>query len=282
MTNSNKKEYIIYIHTNKINNKKYIGQTSLPPEDRFGNNGNGYKKSPYFYKAIQKYGWDNFSHEIVMSGLEKPEANKIEKELIKKFKTNDKRFGYNLTDGGEGVVGWSPSDEWRKKDSERNKGENNPMYGKHHTKQARKKQSLAKQGKYDGSKNPMYGIHRYGKDSPNYGKPMSDEQKEKISKSRTGKYSGVNSSNCKPIFCIELNRIFWGTKQACNEFGFSKSGISNCLRGIYAYSGRHPDDKGKKLHWIYASKAIENNYITQEQLNDFLLKVRGDIYEQVC
>lgn len=275
---SNKKKWVVYVHTNKINDKKYIGQTSQSLEDRSGNDGIGYKKSPHFWKAIQKYGWDNFEHEIVAFELEKAEANKLEKKLIKEFKTQDSRYGYNLTVGGDGVVGWVPSEEWCKKNSERNKGENNPMYGKHHTEQTRQKQSLAKQGKFDGSKNPMFGVHRYGKDSPNYGKSMSDEQKEKISKARTGKYSGVNSSNCKPIFCIELNRIFWGIKQAYNEFGFSKSGISNCLRGVYVYSGRHPDDKEKKLHWLYAENAIEENYITQEQLNDFLLKVRGDIH----
>ena len=276
---SNEKEWIVYIHTNNINNKKYIGQTSQSLEGRSGNNGNGYRKNPRFWNAIQKYGWDNFNHCIVASELTKTEANKLEKELIEKFKTQDNRYGYNLTVGGDGVVGWEPSDEWRKKNSQRNKGENNPMYGKHHTEQARQKQSLAKQGRYDGNKNPMYGVHRYGQDSPNYGKSMSDEQKEKISKARTGKYNGLNSSNCKPIFCVELNRIFWGAKQAYDEFGFSKSGISNCLRGVYAYSGRHPDNKERELHWLYANKAIEDNYITQEQLDDFLLKVRGDTYE---
>lgn len=276
---SNKKEWIVYIHTNRINGKKYIGQTSQSLEGRSGNNGRGYKKNLRFWNAIQKYGWDNFDHYIAASGLKKTEADKLEKELIEKFKTQDRQYGYNLTVGGDGVAGWKPSDEWCKKNSERNKGENNPMYGKHHTEQTRQKQSLAKQGKYDGEKNPMYGVHRYGKDSPNYGRPMSDEQKEKIRLARKEKYSGINSSNCKPIFCIELNRIFWGIKQACNEFGFSESGISNCLRGMYAYSGRHPDDREKKLHWMYANKAIEDNYITQEQLNDFLLKVRGDVNE---
>lgn len=275
---SNKKEWIVYVHTNRINNKKYVGQTSRSLEDRSGNNGVGYKKNPRFWRAIQKYGWDNFNHEIIASELEKVEADKLEKKLIKKLKTQDKQYGYNITDGGDGVVGWEPSNEWRKKNSERNKGENNPMYGKRHAEETRQKQSFAKQGKYDGSKNPMYGIHRYGKNSPNYGRSMSDEQKEKIRQTRMGKYSGINSSNCKPIFCIELNRIFWSTKQACDEFGFFASGISNCLRGIYAYSGRHPNDKEKKLHWIYVNKAIENNYITQEQLDNFLLEVRGGIH----
>ena len=55
--------YTIYIHRNKINNKAYIGQTCNDPKKRW-ENGNGYKKQPHFYNAIQKYGWDGFEHII--------------------------------------------------------------------------------------------------------------------------------------------------------------------------------------------------------------------------
>ena len=48
--------FYVYIHTNKINNKKYIGITCQNPSKRW-RNGNGYKNG-YFAKAIKKYGWD--------------------------------------------------------------------------------------------------------------------------------------------------------------------------------------------------------------------------------
>ena len=52
--------YCIYMHRNKINNKKYIGQTKQePPSKRWGKDGIGYKDSSHFYNAIQKYGWNN-------------------------------------------------------------------------------------------------------------------------------------------------------------------------------------------------------------------------------
>lgn len=48
--------YIVYQHQNLINGKRYFGITSQNPERRWGKNGNGYKSTPHFYSAIQKYG----------------------------------------------------------------------------------------------------------------------------------------------------------------------------------------------------------------------------------
>lgn len=46
------KKFVIYKHTNLINNKIYIGQTRQKPEYRWGSEGQGYKNSPHFYSAI--------------------------------------------------------------------------------------------------------------------------------------------------------------------------------------------------------------------------------------
>lgn len=91
--------YCVYCHTNLINNKKYIGITSQLPNHRWGKDGNGYKGQK-FYNAIQKYGWDNFEHEILFDNLTKEEAENLEIELIAKFNARDDRFGYNVAVGG--------------------------------------------------------------------------------------------------------------------------------------------------------------------------------------
>lgn len=110
------KKWCVYCHTNKINGKKYIGITSQKPEKRWCKMGQGYK-GQVFYNSIEKHGWDNFEHDILFKELEEDEAKKKEIELISKYKTKDKKFGYNLTDGGEGALGFYPSVEARERAS---------------------------------------------------------------------------------------------------------------------------------------------------------------------
>ena len=74
------------------------------PEKRWCVNGRNYKSSPHFYSAIQKYGWDNFEHNILFTNLTKEEACLKEQELIKQFNSMDRNFGYNSTSGGEACV----------------------------------------------------------------------------------------------------------------------------------------------------------------------------------
>ena len=104
--------YCVYIHINKINGKMYIGQTvnGEHPKRRW-QNGLGYQTQKYFWRAIKKYGWGNFEHEVVVNNLTKEEADNFEKLLIKKLNTTDKYFGYNITLGGGGSLGKHPTDE---------------------------------------------------------------------------------------------------------------------------------------------------------------------------
>lgn len=94
-----KNNYIVYKHTSP-SGKSYVGITQQTPEQRW-QGGLGYRRNAYFFRAILKYGWDNFTHEILHSGLDKTTACRIEIELIREGKYTDKRYGYNITNGGE-------------------------------------------------------------------------------------------------------------------------------------------------------------------------------------
>ena len=101
------KHWTVYKHTFP-NGKIYIGITGMTPEKRWCNGHgyigrvNGQYKQPLIANAIIKYGWSNILHEIVADGLSEKEASKIEADLIAKYKSNDYKFGYNVTDGGLG------------------------------------------------------------------------------------------------------------------------------------------------------------------------------------
>lgn len=94
------KKYVVYKHTNKLNGKVYIGITSQNPENRW-KNGNGYSNQ-HFSRAIKKYGWDNFDHDIVAKELSKEDACEMERILIKSYRSTDPEYGYNETLGGDG------------------------------------------------------------------------------------------------------------------------------------------------------------------------------------
>lgn len=91
--------WVIYCHINKVNGKRYIGQTKLKLEERW-KNGEGYKGCSLFYKAIQKYGWDNFEHIILEDNISSQEAaNQKEAYYIKLYHTHvddPECNGYNL------------------------------------------------------------------------------------------------------------------------------------------------------------------------------------------
>lgn len=140
-----KKEYCVYKITNTINNKLYIG-LSKDLNKRWSHNGDMYKpknkNSSRFYNAIMKYGWSSFKKEIIKDNLNKEEAAKLEKDLINKYNTRNKNFGYNIAEGGfggkiylthpKGFLNKKHTEEWKKNHSKAMAGKNNPFYGKSH------------------------------------------------------------------------------------------------------------------------------------------------------
>lgn len=199
------KSYTVYLHITP-SNKRYVGITSMPTKKRFGKNGNGYATSKYFYRAIQKYGWDNIQHIILFEGLTREQASEKEKELIALYQSNKREFGYNCTLGGDGgSLGYSPTEETRRKISIANKGktvihtpeqdrlQSERMKGtKLHlgyraTDEQRKRMSDAHKGLPLTQKqlDNLRKIHER-----NRGKPRSEEVRKKISQSHMGMSRG--------------------------------------------------------------------------------------------
>lgn len=127
------RNYTVYMHVNKETGKTYIGITHQEVERRW-RNGNGYMHNEYFTRAINKYGWDNFEHIILFENKTKEEAEELEILYIKILLSNNKIYGYNISNGGE-TIG-KHSEESKKKMSKNRKGIL-------HTEEAKKKISIA-------------------------------------------------------------------------------------------------------------------------------------------
>ena len=144
---------IIYGYTNLESGKMYIGQTIDPKrrwhEHRYCKCKNGWHKD--YQNNPDKYEYSIIEYDV-------PEDKLNEREIFWISFFDSYRNGYNLTPGGDGMSkGFKLSDETKHKMSEAKKGENNPMYGKHHSDETKQKISVRVQGE----KHPNFGKHFY-------------------------------------------------------------------------------------------------------------------------
>ena len=114
----------IYAIINKINNKKYIGQ-SVDIKRRWNQHKTDLNKNKhknvYLQRAWNKYGKNNFKFVVIKELKKKSELNKEEKKIIKIYNSNNKNYGYNLTDGGDNAT-FSKESIYKLKISRRGKG----------------------------------------------------------------------------------------------------------------------------------------------------------------
>lgn len=235
------KKYLIYRHSNKINGGIYIGQTCLEPIKRWGTNGEGYKKCPYFYRAIKKYGWDNFEHDILFESFIADEIDDKEQWWISYYKNIPNQIVYNLDSGGS--VNKTHSKETRQKIS-------NSLKGHKQSQEAKEKISKANKGRLSGKNNPNYGKHlsvetRKKIANANMGRTHSEEVKKKFSEMRQGK----KHPRALAILQYSLDGNFinkWDyIRQASNALGVDHSNISACCKGkqktAYGYVWEYAD-----------------------------------------
>lgn len=165
----------IYKITNTVNGKAYIGQTIRDAEKtRISEHLNGKSGgSRLVRRAVEKYGKDAFTYEILHDGIIPEFLDDLEIEAIQKFNTIVPH-GYNLTAGGGGTLGFSHSEESRKQIGDAHRGKsawNKGLHGITFSKEHRENISRA----------------RFGKPAPNKGIPHSEEAKRKMSESKKGR-----------------------------------------------------------------------------------------------
>lgn len=132
-------------------------------------------------------------------------------------------------------------------------GGNLPMYGRHHTEEAKQKISKARTG----SGNGMYGrstsdLQKQKASECNLGRVRTDEEKQKVSKARKGVYTRGKNGSAKKVQCMNTGQIFACAVDASEWCGLKTAAsiCKFCREGTMEYAGRHPETK-EKLTWRY-------------------------------
>ena len=267
--------YSVYKHTFP-NGKVYIGITRQKPEQRW-RNGNGYIRKnkngeyvqPLIAKAILKYNWNDIQHEILYQNLSREEAEKLEIELINKYKSNNVEFGYNTANGGNttGTVseitkekirkanqGKQIPEETKKKIGNTLKGRKlseehvQKMIGRKPSKETREKLSKASTGRKHSeiTKEKLREMNK-GENHPNYGKNLSEEHKKNISNA----LSGQNNPNYgKSMSEEQRKRISEANKGKVRSDDFKKK-VSESMKGR-----KHSEESKRKMSEAQKNKKI--------------------------
>lgn len=215
--------YTVYQHKNKINGKIYFGITSRNPVERWGNNGCNYKSTPHFYSAIQKYGWDNFEHNILYENLTKEEACNIEQMLIKKYHTQDREYGYNILEGGQAST--------------------LPI-------EVREKMSQAMMGNQNGAGHPCSEEKKQKISNAQKGRKLTEEHKAKLSEAakkrhvpcseEKKKILSQNYPHKRKVYCDETETIYPSVQGCAKELHLHATLVSKVCQGkLHTTGGYH-------------------------------------------
>lgn len=250
---------VIYKLTCTDNQKSYVGKTTQKIEERFKQH---MKADSCIGDAIRSHSADKFTKEILEECETQEQLNEREIFWIATLKCKSPD-GYNLTDGGEGVSGYTPTPEHKanisaslsgrqlspehcKNISASKSGKNNPNYGKHRSEQTKAKLRISKLGE----KNPMY-----GKPAPNRGKKHTEATKAKMRGKRHCNFGKPSSRRAKSLFpnlISEMNARGFLYSDLANLLGMSLTAFSVKMRGQRNFT----DDNKENLVKIF-DKAIE-------------------------
>lgn len=208
-----------------------------------------------FYKAIQKYGWNNFKHEVLIDKLNSDEANFYEEYYIKLYHTciiDKDSWGYNATYGGENyTMSDKTKDKIRRstlelwKDKEYREKATCGRKGRKHSQQTKQLISNILSGR------TLSESHKQNLSKQKLGKSFSEEHKKHLSE---------KSSHSKKVKCIETGEVFNSCAEAAKAMNMSKNSrthISRVCKSMEQTAGTHPITH-EKLHWEYVFEQQED------------------------
>ncbi|WP_107602627.1 GIY-YIG nuclease family protein [Clostridioides difficile] len=287
---------MIYKITNKINNKVYIGQTTLSIKERYGARGIQSvvrkSKNKHLKDSIKKYGYDAFElieeYDVAYS---KEELDEKETYYINKYNSTNRLYGYNKKEGGSSG---KHVEETKIKQSRIMMGkyinEKNPRATKvvclntkevfDTLKQAGEKYNIEKgnlsstckkeylsAGKHPETKEPL--VWRYYEEF----KTMYEQDiLDALAKAKNyGK--GSNNNSARAVVLLNTGEVFNTMKDASEKYNVQSSDISNCCNGKRKSAGKHPITN-QKLIWM---KVEKHNMLSKDEIESIIKDINKGI-----
>jgi group I intron endonuclease len=233
----------MYCIENILSGKLYIGYSTSPDtrwRDHLRTAVGGKEKYPsysYIHKAITKHGKENFIFTVFACYHNVQEAKEAEKYWIAELKKQSVPL-YNLTNGGDGAVGYIPTEITRKRMSVAHTGIM-------HTEVSKKKMSKTRRTKnYSGERSSFFGKHH------------TDEAKKKVSEANKGNTAflgkqhtqntielmksnsrgeGNNAAIINEATVMEIRNKYatgnYSYKKLAIEYGLKKHHVGDIIRG---------------------------------------------------
>lgn len=240
--------YYIYKTTNHINGKQYIGQHKGSPTDAYLGSGTA------ILKAIDKYGKENFSKEILCYCDTREEADEKEKYWINYYDAVNNDNFYNMMEGGTSGDGWRACHKWMKEHPD----EAQRIY-KENIQRLRQWEKDNPEEVKKRAERFLTAGHKWMKEHPDevqaHMKTMNIK-KEEWQRSHPEEHAAQvarfikagSEANSQKIRCITTGEIFSSQCEAARHYNILQTNISKCLKGERKSAGKHPIT-GEKLRW---------------------------------
>lgn len=244
-------DYYIYMTTNLINNKKYIGQHKGIPNDSYLGSG------VILAKAIKQYGKENFRKEILCFCKDREEANQQEKRYIQEFNAVEDDTFYNIDEGGYREDIHQQYLKWRELKPEEaqkvfeNNGKKLQEWCKTHSEEY-KKYCIEPflQGARKWTKNHPEEVAqrmiKLNQKKEEWRKAHPEEYKKQVEEWR----KKGSKANSKPVINLTTGKIFPSQSEAGRYYNIPQSNISKCLKGERKFAGSDTFTK-EKYRWAF-------------------------------
>lgn len=253
----------VYLITNQLNNKKYIGITTREINERYNEHIYTALSNPKcaFHRAIKKYGVEHFKIELLEELKNVTEIQLLNREsyYINKFNTLiDNKSGYNLIVKSNNKLLFS--NELKEKIKENLKGKKNPFYGKKHSAETIKKIKLTFKKNYKKENHPFYE------------KTHTDVTKNKIRKSKIGQKHTMEtkikmSESHKGIIFSEKHRENLSKSMSHKYMIYFDNGTNISVNGLQKFARENGYSQGNLWGIMNGSRKKHKNIIKINRIN---------------